>query len=172
MSTLNWIVIVGVLLVIYLWRVASGRISKKKWNFRVDPFAFCISLILAMYCAYLSDVFANEYVKGWVPHEWREEIQSIQEIEDVSRNLEKEGIFFLGIGGTKELETFRYTVVNGDGERTRKKVSTSDCYILKADKKQRIVRVKYVRMYKNPADKDFFRNFNDVTKDFYKVYLL
>jgi len=173
MSTLNWIVFIAVLAGLYLFNVAMDRSIHKQWKFKISSLAFIFMALISLVAVNLSDMFVDEYVKKNVPNEWQEQVLSTQQVEDVVRSREKEGSFFFGIGDVTERETFRYAVVNEDGSRVRDKLYVSQCYILKAqDKKQKILYLRNVRVYKNPEDKKFFQNSYDKTSGFYRVYLL
>lgn len=172
MGTLSWIIFAVVLVVVYLSNFLIDGLIRKKWKLKISFSSFLFLCLAALFFVYLSDNSVSDYVAKNVPHEWKEEILSVQVVEDVSRSREQEGSFFLGIGDTHERETFRYTIVREDGTRVREKLYTSDCSILKVDKKQKVVYVRNVRVYKNPADRKFFHNSHDATNGFYKVYIL
>jgi hypothetical protein len=172
MSTLNLIVFAFVFLSTILSFIVADRIVKKKWIFKMSPFFIFIALILALFSLRASDCMSDEFVKLNVAHEWKEQIITTQNVEDVVRSREKEGSFFFGIGDTYERETFRYTVLNDDFSKSREKLYTNGCIILKAnDGKQKIVYLRNVRAYKDPADKKFFQNMHDHSDGFYRVYL-
>ena len=172
MSTLNLIVFLVSIAGMYFVGVVGDKMVKKKWDFKVSIFQSFLALVVAMFFVAASDHHADEYVSSYVPHEWKEIIVSSENIEDISRGRELEGSYFLGIGNTRERETFRYTSLSDDGTRARKKLYTSDCYILKAGEKQQVLYVKNVRIYKNEADRKFFKNMYDSKHGFYKVYIL
>lgn len=172
MEKLGLIVFAGFLLVSYLIKITKDKIKHGQWSFGIKGVDVLFSVFVALELFFATCFFANIYVEKNVPHEWREEISSIRKIENVSWNLEEEGTFFLGIGGSNERETLRYTVVDEDGGRVRDKSYTSDCVILKADKEQKIVQVSKVRVYKNPWDKWLFQGNYDKKDSFYRVYLL
>lgn len=168
MSIISLIVFIVVLLFTYLATISVDRFFNGEWNFKLKLSSLFMPLITAAVYVFCSDFFVDNYVNKNVPHEWREETVFVQNVEDVSRRFEKEGNFL----NIHERETFRYTVVREDGLRVREKLYTSDCFIMKADKKQQIVLVRNVRIYKNPADKKFFSNTYDKRNGFYKVFLL
>lgn len=173
MNTLNWIVFAVVLSSVYLSNVLIDRCVHKQWRLKVSLLACVLMFSISAALASSADIFANEYVKIKIPCEWIEQVVSTQEAEDIVRGREKEGSFFFGFGNVYERETFRYTSKRKDGLSVREKIYTADCYILKADnKRQKVVYLKNVRVYKNPEDKKFFGSSMDVTKGFYKVYLL
>ena len=110
----------------------------------------------------------NVYVELNVPHEWKQQVVSKNEIEDITKNREREGSFI----NMYERETFRYTIIKPDGKRVRERVYTADCVILKAEKSPTVSYVKKVRVYKNPKDKILFGNNDDVGNGFYEVAIL
>ena len=173
LSTLNWIAFLGPLLGIYVLNIMLERMLHKKWDFKVDPANVVVVVVLVFLPAVLmSDLYADGHVNVNIQHTWEEQVLLVQDVEDVSRNLEKEGSFFLGFGSVSEREAFRYTVLALNETRTREKIYASDCIILKAEKKPKILKVKKVRVYKDPRDKEFFKNMYDKKDGFYKVYIL
>jgi len=173
MSVFNWVVFVSILFGIYLSGVLYTRIARKKWNFKVALGGITWVIIMFFPISYISDFFAHLYVKKNISYEIREEVISEQKIDDIVRDREKEGNFFLGFGSIRERETFRYSIKNQDGTIKRERIYTADCLILKSDdKNQKVLHVKKVRIYKNPKDMEFWKNDYDSSDGFYKVYIL
>ncbi len=171
-STLNWIVFAAVFFVLYASNVVADRIVRKKWILKRSLWFFYFGFVLCYISILPSDYLANTIVKARVPCQWKEVAVLTQDVEDVVRTREKEGSFFLGFGSTNERETFRYSVIKEDGSKLRDKVYTSDCVIMKAEKKKRIVYVRNVRIYKDPADREFYCNTFDRSDGFYRAYIL
>jgi hypothetical protein len=173
MSIFNLYVFVIFFLSTYFSIVISEKIVKKKWNFGISIFPLFIILMLSWGIMGLSDFAADAYVKNNVPYKWEEQFISSEKITDVSRNLETTGSFFLpGIGDIYQSETLRYSIIGDDGGLRREKIYTSNCTFMKVNKVQEVVCLRYIRAYKNPKDKEFFRNHGDRSASFYRVYIL
>ena len=172
MSTLNFLVFFGSIASMYVFNILFDRFVFKKWNWQIGFSMAAMGIFLAFWAVWMSDMHADLRVAMKVPHEWKEQILAIENIEDVSRSREQEGHSFLLVGGVAERETFRYTIVNHDGSKVRGKTYVADCVIYQsADGRQRIEEVRKVREYKNPQDKIFYQNRYDKKESFYRVYL-
>jgi hypothetical protein len=173
LSVFNWLVIFGFFISVYSFTVFWRWRIDRKWNFRISSWSIYYSLALSFLLVLISDEAASKYVEKNVNHSWEEKVFQVWKIEDVKMNREKEGSYFIGIGSEKEKEVYRYSVINPDGSRTRDLLHASNAKIVacKKDEVSRVEEIRRVRVYKDKGDENFFKNIDDRSSVYYKIYL-